>query len=40
VRVSKEAGDEELQRATVRIRENLIEAETRAFAHLSREPDW
>jgi lysophospholipid acyltransferase (LPLAT)-like uncharacterized protein len=40
VRVSKDAGDEELARATGRIRENLIEAEKRAFAHLSREPDW
>jgi lysophospholipid acyltransferase (LPLAT)-like uncharacterized protein len=40
VRVAKDAGDEELKRATGQIRENLIAAETRAFAHLSREPDW
>jgi lysophospholipid acyltransferase (LPLAT)-like uncharacterized protein len=40
VRVPRDADDEALARATERIRSNLLEAEKRGFAHLSREPDW
>jgi hypothetical protein len=40
VRVGKDAGDDELEHATRTIRERLLEAETRGFAHLSKEPDW
>jgi lysophospholipid acyltransferase (LPLAT)-like uncharacterized protein len=40
VRVAKAAGSAELAQATDAIRAGLIAAETRAFAHLGREPDW
>jgi lysophospholipid acyltransferase (LPLAT)-like uncharacterized protein len=40
VRVAKDAGDDELARATETIREELLAAERRGFAHLGREPDW
>jgi lysophospholipid acyltransferase (LPLAT)-like uncharacterized protein len=40
VRVAKEAGEAELERATAQIRERLIAAERRGFAQLGKEPDW
>jgi lysophospholipid acyltransferase (LPLAT)-like uncharacterized protein len=40
VRVAKDADSDELARATSAIREGLIDAERRAFAHLRLEPDW
>ncbi len=38
--VAQDAGNGELERATRTIRERLLAAETRAFAHLAQEPDW
>lgn len=38
--VAKDAGSAELASATETIRQRLLGAETRAFTHLSREPDW
>ena len=40
VRVSRDGGEEELERATETIRERLLDAETRAFERLGTEPDW
>lgn len=40
VSVAKDAGEAELQQATTAIREGLLEAERRGFAHLGKEPDW
>lgn len=39
IRVSREGGSEELERATARIQSEILAAERSAFRHLGREPD-
>jgi lysophospholipid acyltransferase (LPLAT)-like uncharacterized protein len=40
ISVTRDGGDEELERATEAVRSAMLDAERRGFAALGREPDW